>query len=645
MEVAKREELSALLRRIDEVRGLSGRTADVGIAIDPDDAVALRAALADLVEELERSHRRLIETNVQLVSLREVAAGMVGARDAGETARTASRYLSHAFGFPDVFLALVDRSKRVLAGTWTSRNDARERHVSFELPLIGDAGAAARALWLNRSVWQRDLARHPLAILPEGHALTDVVDGLDSALCVPLQRSQALVPGNEAHELCGARCILGDASLLVPPPGEAAERWAYEREGRQAHCLDCELMPQLGVIGIASRPGAREISAEDSMLLESIALSLAPVVENARLNQDLRRSERFREHVLDSMASGLIATDLKGRILTFNRTAEQLLGYRAADALERSIGELLGEEVERRIVDTLEHGRLALREETLLHTAGGSPLPVSLTTSLLRHEGKHVYGAIATFVDLTPLKRAEDHARRQDRLAALGRFTSSVAHEIRNPLAGIAAGVQYLSRSLKDEGPQRENLQFIENEIRRLDRIVQDLFEVTHPHRLALRVLPLQETLRRAVRCLEPRIAERRLTVDLQVAPRTPPVPHDPDQIEQVFINLVKNAAEASPEGGTLRLAVEMAPGRDAGFHGPSVVARVVDEGPGISADHLKTVFEPFFTTKQGGSGLGLYISHDIVKRHGGNLTVQSESGSGATFAVELPLEPQGGTS
>ena len=88
-----------------------------------------------------------------------------------------------------------------------------------------------------------------------------------------------------------------------------------------------------------------------------------------------------------------------------------------------------------------------------------------------------------------------------------------------------------------------------------------------------------------------------------------------------------------------------MAGGREARVHGPAVVARVHDEGPGISADHLKTVFEPFFTTKQGGSGLGLYISHDIVKRHGGNLTVQSESGSGATFAVELPLEPQGGTS
>src|SRR5204862_441808 len=104
----------------------------------------------------------------------------------------------------------------------------------------------------------------------------------------------------------------------------------------------------------------------------------------------------------------------------------------------------------------LEHGREALREETVLRARDGTPIPVSLTTSLLRNERRNVYGAIATFVDLSPLKRAEDQARQLDRLAALGRFTSSVAHEIRNPLTGIAAGVQYLSRGLAEDGPARD---------------------------------------------------------------------------------------------------------------------------------------------------------------------------------------------
>jgi signal transduction histidine kinase len=275
-----------------------------------------------------------------------------------------------------------------------------------------------------------------------------------------------------------------------------------------------------------------------------------------------------------------------------------------------------------------------------------------MTTSLLRNERRAVYGAIATFVDLTPLKRAEEHARRQDRLAALGRFTSSVAHEIRNPLTGIAAGVQYLDRSVAD-GPQRENLGFILSEIRRLDRIVQDLFDITHPRGLALRVQPLEDSVRRAVHSLEATIAAKRITVTVECAPYTPPVPHDADQMQQVFINLIKNAGEASPEGAAIRVTLapmppagrRAHPGRHPGAASGGVVARVEDRGSGISPEHLKTVFEPFFTTRQGGTGLGLYICHDIVKRHGGALTVQSEPGKGTTFSLELPMESNGGTS
>jgi len=643
MDAGKREALSSLLRRIDDVRGLSGRP-DSGVDLDPNNPDNVLATLGELVEELERSHRRLIETNVQLVSLREVASSMVSARDAAETTRTVTRYLSHAFGFPDVLLGLVDRERRSLSGTWTSRRNGREQSVTFEVPLLGDGGALVRSFWLNRTVWQRDVRRHPLLVLPDGHPLGDVLDGVESALCVPLQRSQTLVPGEDAHELCGARCILGDTTILAPPPGPSAERWAYEREERQAACLACELMPQLGVIGVAARRGEREIGTEDSLMLESIALSVAPVVENARLAQDLRRSERFREHVLDSMVSGLIVVDLQGRVLTFNHTAEQLLGYSESAVMHHPVGEVLGEEAERLVRGTLEHGRLALRQEVPLRTEAGSRLPASLTTALLRHEGRNVYGTIITFLDLTPIKRAEDHARRLDRLAALGRFTSSVAHEIRNPLAGIAAGVQYLSRALGGDGPQRENLQFIENEIRRLDRIVQDLFDVTHPRRLQPRLLPLEDTVTRALRCVEPICAERGVRAESSVTPHTPPVPHDPDQMEQVLINLLKNAAEASPQGGVIKVTVQ--PGiASNGLTGPAVVAKVRDQGPGIQPEHLKTVFEPFFTTKQGGSGLGLYISHDIVKRHGGSLTVQNEPARGATFTVELPLASDGGQS
>src|SRR5207249_3523555 len=217
------------------------------------------------------------------------------------------------------------------------------------------------------------------------------------------------------------------------------------------------------------------------------------------LYQELRRSERFRNHVLDSMASALVAVNMKGEILTFNRAAQELLGFPEAEVLGQPFGALFGSDGETLIRDTLEHGREVLRVETLLRARDGTPLPVSFTTSLLRNERRSVYGAIATFMDLTPFKRAEEHARRLDRLAALGRFTSSVAHEIRNPLAGIAAGVQYLTRSISLENPQHEHLNFIQSEIKRLDRILQDLFDITHPRGLRLEVAPVEIAARRAL--------------------------------------------------------------------------------------------------------------------------------------------------
>jgi len=273
-------------------------------------------------------------------------------------------------------------------------------------------------------------------------------------------------------------------------------------------------------------------------------------------------------------------------------------------------------------------------------------VPVSLTTSLLRNERRAVYGAIATFVDLTPLRRAEEHARSQDRLAALGRFTSSVAHEIRNPLTGIAAGVQYMAKAIGD-GPQRENLDFILSEIRRLDRIVQDLFDVTHPRKLNLRAAPLEEAVRRAAQTLEPALQGRGITVEVAAAASLPAVPHDGDLLQQVFINLIKNAAEASADGATVRVSVAPRPVSARGRRTAppaGVVARVTDHGSGISGEHLKHLFEPFFTTRAGGTGLGLYVCHEIIKRHGGALNVQSEIGRGTTFSVELPLDDIGGT-
>ncbi len=654
----QRASLDQLLRRAEEVRGLASE-AETSPTASSDEAGSLLHLIDELVEELERSHRRLIETNVQLVSLREVASRLLGTLDAFETTSLVTRYLCQVHGFPECFLLLVQRDTGRLQGTWTHFSDQRECSVRLDLPLTGDGGTITRSLWFNRTVVHHRPRRHAPVVLPDGHSLGDVLEGLGSTLCVPLFRSHGILPPSDAHELCGARCILGDPELLAPPPSGVASTWSAEREERQLHCLRCDVFPLLGVIGMARRHDQPPIGPGDVQMLESIAQSVAPMVENAHLIQDLRRSERFRNHVLDSMASALVAVNMRGEILSVNRAAESTLGVPQAEAHGQPFGMLFGTDGESALRATLERGQEVQGLETVLPARDGSMVPIRLSTSLLRDERRVVYGAIVTFADLTPIRQAEERARQLDRLATLGRFTSSVAHEIRNPLTGIGTGVQYLAAGVPDNDPRQESVRFIHHEIQRLDRIVQDLFDATHPRGLQLQVAPIEQTVARAARCVAALYERGGVTLEIRTDPGTPPVAHDADQLEQAFINLLKNAAEASAAGTKVTVAIAPRMGERTATGGPmrsrgrrqvapptttAVIATIEDQGAGIRAEDLPALFEPFVTTKRSGTGLGLYVTHDIIKRHGGQLVVASEPGRGSQFTLELPVEPHGGT-
>ncbi len=630
---SNRDTLRSLLRRVDEVRGLSDRAAGSAV-VALDDPDALVRTLAELVEELERSHRRLIETSVQLVSLREVAGRLTTTADVAETTRTVTRYLRHAFGFEQVGLLLIDRERGVLCGSWAGEEGNAE---PLELPLAGEHGSLARAVWQHRSLLHHDCRRHPPAFLPTAHPLHQTFAALGSLACVPLQRSRSV----REEPACGD-CQIGDASTVAPPAGCATADWRARREEAQRRCLACERLPSLGVIAAGRRAGLPALTPSDTTLVESIALSVAPMVENARLFQALRQSQRFQQHVLDGMLNSLLAVNLRGELLGFNHAAEVLLGWPEREVLGHGVGELFGPDAQALVRDTLARGRDAGRQEIFLRARDGQPVPVRLTVSPLRDDSGAVYGAVATFLDLRPIHSAEEQARQTDRLAALGRFTSSVAHEIRNPLTGIGMGVQHLARVVSGDERQRQNVEFILGEVRRLDRIVQELFDVTHPRRLDLQPRPVEEALQRAYRSVEATLQAHDVALQIVPAPALPPVPLDPDQMQQVFINLFKNAAEASPPGTAITVRTEVVPGRHARGPVAGIAVTVTDLGSGMSEETRRTLFEPFFTTKPGGTGLGLYVTHDIVKRHGGSLTVRSEPGHGAAFRVELPLDPEG---
>lgn len=624
MAESNRERLSGLWRRVEEVRGLAQGTGTPAHG-EHEPPQSMGRALDQLVDELEQSHRRLIETQVTWVSLRELAGALARTREAAEAARVVVRYLRGLLEFEQVALLLVDRDRRVLVGTWGWAGGL----TAVEAPLAGAGGAVPDALWTNRAIESADPASAPALVVPEDHPLAAALAAQGSYVCLPLELA-SVTASEHAHSGC-EECALASTTDDGQPAGGDDEA--------RARCARCPHLPLLGVLVVARGLEAAAASSAERLRLESMTFALAPMVENTRLVHELSRNQRFLADVLDSMPSALVAFGTDGRALSLNRTAQDLLRVTSTEAEGRPAGELLGEEGEGIVEATLASGEPTLRRETMLRPPSGPPLPVRLTTSRLRDAGGRAYGALVTFLDLTPLRAAEERARQHDRLAALGRFTSSVAHEIRNPLTGIGMGVRRVSKALADKPAEAENVEFVLREIRRLDGIVQELFDITHPRQLDLTPRPLEETLRRAEQSLAEVLLTREVRVTRQAEGGLPDVPHDADQVQQVFINLLKNAAEASPAGGEIRVRL-----RRAAAPAAAVVVTVADSGCGMDADTQRTVFEPFFTTKPKGTGLGLYVTHDIVKRHGGTLSVSSAPGEGATFTLEMPIDPHGGS-
>jgi two-component system NtrC family sensor kinase len=222
------------------------------------------------------------------------------------------------------------------------------------------------------------------------------------------------------------------------------------------------------------------------------------------------------------------------------------------------------------------------------------------------------------------------------KMSALGQLAAGVSHEIRNPL-NIIAGSIYLLKDLLRREPNKkvhDYLTHIEEEVARAAALTENLLELARPADAPSDDIDLNAVLGRAIPLIAKLVAQRRLTLERDLAPALPRVRGNAGQLQQVFVNLLLNAAQAMHSEG--RILVRTAPSPD----GTSVVASVEDTGCGISPDDLERLFEPFFTKRQGGTGLGLYVTYSIVERHGGRIHVESEPGRGTTFRITLPAAP-----
>jgi PAS domain S-box-containing protein len=335
--------------------------------------------------------------------------------------------------------------------------------------------------------------------------------------------------------------------------------------------------------------------------------------------------------VMAGLEDGLLLFTRDARAVMVSPAAEKFLGAPAGQFLGRRVTEIFPEGHPLRQALHLEGD--ALREtaaETELKTATGIRR-VGVSVQGIQENGEQM-GALVTLRDLDSLESINTQLQVSERLAALGRITAGVAHEVKNPLNSMRLWLENLKESLSgDQGAEAQQaVRVLDKEIDRLDTVVKRFLDFTRPVELKLEATDLAELLREVVRVAQPQMQRAGVEVEEMLGNGVPEVWADRDLLKQAVLNLVLNATEAMASGGELR--VELA------RRGEMAEISVSDSGKGIPLENQQKIFQLFFTTRMGGSGIGLATTFRIVQLHNGSIDFQSEAGRGTTFRIELPL-------
>jgi two-component system NtrC family sensor kinase len=264
-------------------------------------------------------------------------------------------------------------------------------------------------------------------------------------------------------------------------------------------------------------------------------------------------------------------------------------------------------------------------------TKDGREIITSMTISPLRDSEGRIIGASRICKDITHLKKAEERLTLAERLSSLGELTAGVAHELRNPLAGIKINTQILSRKKDLPEMEKKLLNSTEEGIEKIQKIVDDMLHFAKPKASHFKEEEINEVVEKSLAILQTKLKKGNISSVFERAQRLPRVRIDIHQIQQGLINLLLNSIQAMEKGGTLTIRTFLE-------HENGVGVEVEDTGVGIPKAHLKKIFDPFFTTKSEGTGLGLSITLKILEKHGATIDVVSEEGKGSTFTIHFPI-------
>jgi PAS domain S-box-containing protein len=390
----------------------------------------------------------------------------------------------------------------------------------------------------------------------------------------------------------------------------------------------------LGVVSVYS-DWSSKFSNTDLEILSIMASHAAVLFRKAALYEQLSMEKHRAENILESSPNGIITLNGDGFIQSVNRKAEQILEIDRENMLGKPIFAIGDDRIERVLnVALRKDSRYSTVEAGLVKKSGEDSILEIVTSSVKRLEGESAE-VIIMFRDITEAKKSKEIIRRMDRLSSLGQLSAGIAHEIRNPLSGIKLNLQMLSKKIMDPESIEKISDSLEG-IGRINNLIKSVLSFARPAAPKFKRDYLQRVFKDTVSIMESQLKRKKIRVTMDLPAAVPAISFDENQIRQVFVNLLLNAVEGMPDGGTIKITGSIddyEPGK------PGLFRLVIsDNGVGIRHDLLPKIFDPFFTTKPEGTGLGLSIVHKILEQHKAIIEVESSEGGGAAFTLTFPM-------
>jgi two-component system sensor histidine kinase HydH len=381
----------------------------------------------------------------------------------------------------------------------------------------------------------------------------------------------------------------------------------------------------------------RRIILNYSIIMALVLLGIYVIFklqETYIVKKTLNEMKVYTSKLLETMDNAVISVDNKGKIKTFNRKSEEIFGKKKEEVLHKDCQEvlnlnILGESIFKKCL--LEKKNIS--QEIILEEKGLKKKILDLNTSFLTDKSGEITGVVAVIRDVTEIKDLNEEVARHKRLAALGKLSAGIAHEIRNPLSSIRGLAQFVYNSFSKTDERKEDLNTIIQEVDRLNKLVVQVLDFAKLKKPNLIRFSLNDLIRNVAELFKLEIKDKQIKFNLELTPDISQIQADEDRVRQILMNVIINAIQAIPKKGEIKIKTEKTLLKGE----PAIKLIVEDSGIGIPEKDLNQIFDPFFSTKEKGSGLGLSIAYKLIEAHQGEIKVESKEGEGTKFVIFLP--------